>query len=65
MHPNVCGADRLGRAALGLTLLAVGYRHRDRTPATLAFVAGSDVLATAVIRRCPLNALFGIDTCSS
>ena len=65
MEKNVCGLDRVGRVVLGLALLAFGYRNRDRTPGTLAFVAGSDVLATAVIKRCPLNALFGVDTCGS
>lgn len=61
---NVCRFDRLVRAVGGLTLLVVGYRNRETTRGTLAFVAGSDILATAVIQRCPLNALFGIDTCS-
>ena len=64
MEPNVCRSDRLVRIVGGLVLLAVGYRTRDTTRGTLAFVAGSDVLATAVIQRCPLNALFGIDSCS-
>ncbi|WIV68525.1 YgaP family membrane protein [Natrialbaceae archaeon AArc-T1-2] len=63
MERNVGGLDRIGRVVLELTLLIVGYRNRDETPGTLAFVAGSDILATAVIGRCPLNALCGIDTC--
>ncbi|MFC6716097.1 DUF2892 domain-containing protein [Natrialbaceae archaeon GCM10025810] len=65
MDRNVCGADRALRVVVGLFLLATGYRARDRTAGTLAFVLGSDLLATAVIRRCPVNALLGIDTCSS
>ena len=65
MQPNVGGVDRLLRIVGGLALLSIGYRNRDRTLGTLAFVAGSDVLATAVLQRCPMNALFGIDTCSS
>lgn len=60
---NVGGADRALRIVLGLSLLATGYRTRDRTAGTLAFVLGSDILATAVIRRCPVNAVLGIDTC--
>ncbi|THE65471.1 DUF2892 domain-containing protein [Salinadaptatus halalkaliphilus] len=40
-----------------------GYRNRDRTIGTLAFVAGSDLFATAVIQRCPANALLGTNTC--
>ncbi|RQG97439.1 YgaP family membrane protein [Natrarchaeobius oligotrophus] len=65
MEKNVGGFDRPLRFVLGATLLAFGYRNRDRTVGTLAFVAGSDVFATAIIRRCPVNALLGIDTCGS
>ncbi|MFP8952779.1 DUF2892 domain-containing protein [Natrialbaceae archaeon A-arb3/5] len=65
MNKNVGGFDRTLRVLAGIALLLVGYRYRERTAGTLAFVAGSDVLATAVIQRCPLNALFGIDTCGT
>ncbi|TMT85145.1 DUF2892 domain-containing protein [Haloterrigena sp. H1] len=65
MDRNVCGIDRLGRVFLSAILLVAGYRNRQRTLGTLAFVAGSDLLATAVIQRCPLNALLGIDTCDT
>lgn len=64
MDKNVGGLDRVWRVVGGLALLAFGYRNRDRTIGTLAFVAGSDIFATAIIQRCPLNAVFGIDTCS-
>ena len=63
MDKNVGGFDRTLRIVLGAALLLFGYRNRDRTAGTLAFVAGSDVFATAVIQRCPVNAVFGIDTC--
>ncbi|WP_049889329.1 YgaP family membrane protein [Natronolimnohabitans innermongolicus] len=63
MDRNVGGIDRIWRIVAGVALLVYGYRNRDRTVGTLAFVAGSDVFATAVIQRCPLNALFGINTC--
>ena len=63
MDKNVGGFDRVLRVVLGAALLLFGYRNRDRPVGTLAFVAGSDVFATAVIQRCPLNAVFGIDTC--
>ena len=63
MEKNVGGFDRLLRVVLGTALLLFGYRNRNRTVGTLAFVAGSDVFATAVIQRCPMNAVFGIDTC--
>lgn len=65
MQPNVGGVDRVLRIVGGVVLLSVGYLNRDRTLGTLAFVAGSDITATAIIQRCPMNALFGIDTCSS
>lgn len=64
MEPNVGGLDRIGRVVASLALLAVGYRNRGKTAGTLAFIAGSDLLATAAVQRCPVNALFGIDTCS-
>ncbi|RKD93964.1 YgaP family membrane protein [Halopiger aswanensis] len=64
MDKNVGGLDRAMRTVLAVALLVFGYRNRDRTLGTLAFVVGSDVLATALIQRCPVNALFGIDTCS-
>ena len=64
MNPNVGGLDRLLRVVVGIALLVVGYRNRGQTLGTLAFVAGSDVLATAIIQRCPANELLGIDTCS-
>lgn len=65
MERNVGGIDRIGRVVLAAALLLIGYRTRDRTLGTLAFIAGSDLLATAVIQRCPVNALLGIDTCGS
>lgn len=65
MERNVGGFDRTLRIVLGTALLLFGYRNRDRTAGTLAFVAGSDVFATAIIRRCPVNALLGIDTCGT
>lgn len=65
MDRNVGGVDRALRVVVAVALLAVGYRNRDRFVGTLAFVAGSDLLATAAIQRCPGNAVLGIDTCPS
>ena len=64
MERNVGGLDRIGRIVVSLALLAFGYRNRGRTIGTLAFIGGTDLLATVVIQRCPVNALLGIDTCS-
>ena len=65
MKRNVGGIDRVLRFVLGITLLVVGYRNRERTAGTLAFIAGSDICATAIIQRCPVNALVGLDTSSA
>lgn len=65
MERNVGGFDRLGRVILAAILLVVGYRNRTRTLGSLVFIAGSDLLATAVIQRCPVNSLLGIDTCGT
>lgn len=64
MDRNVGRVDRTWRIMAAIALLAFGYRNRGTTLGTLSFVGGSDLLATAVIRRCPVNALLGIDTCS-
>ena len=63
MDRNVGEFDRTLRVGLGVVLLIVGYRNRGKTAGTLAFIAGSDITATAIIQRCPANALLGIDTC--
>lgn len=65
MEKNVGGFDRTSRFVLAAALLLIGYRNRSRTLGTLLFVAGSDILATAIIQRCPVNALLGIDTCGT
>ncbi|QLK24527.1 DUF2892 domain-containing protein [Natrinema zhouii] len=65
MDRNVGGFDRLGRVILAAILLAVGYQNRNRTLGSLVFIAGSDLLATAVIQRCPVNSFLGIDTCGT
>ncbi|MFC4439857.1 MULTISPECIES: YgaP family membrane protein [Natrialbaceae] len=51
------------RVVPGAALLIVGYRNRERTAGSLAFIAGSDIVATAIIQRCPGNTVLGIDTC--
>ncbi|MCU4926991.1 DUF2892 domain-containing protein [Halobacteria archaeon AArc-dxtr1] len=63
MDRNVGGLDRFLRFVVAITLVGYGYRTRSRLSGTLAFLAGFDLFATAVIQRCPLNALLGIDTC--
>ena len=75
MEPNVGGYDRLARLALGVVLVAVsvaGYAGfvplafgplPQALTAVFVGVVGVVLLVTAATRRCPLNAVAGIDTC--
>ena len=40
MERNVGGLDRVERIVVSFALLAFGYRNRDRTVGTLAFIGG-------------------------
>ncbi|RQG94660.1 YgaP family membrane protein [Natrarchaeobius chitinivorans] len=64
MEKNVGGYDRPLRFLIGAALLTFGYRNREQTVGTIAFLMGSDLFSTAVIQRCPVSAVFGIDTCN-
>jgi len=63
MDRNVGGRDRRLRILLGLVLFVMGYRRRETASGKLLALAGLDLLVTALVQRCPLNALLGIDTC--
>ena len=69
MEKNVCGGDRLVRALLGLVLLGGlrrSRRGRDRTVSVreiLAVYAVAELSVNVFAQWCPLNALFGVDTC--
>jgi len=75
MEPNVGGADRTVRVALGvlalLSSLAVVVYGDGLTGARQVVVATAMLLFTAVmfatagVRRCPINALLGRNTCRS
>jgi len=60
---NVGRVDRIGRIVLAAAFLPTGYRNRDRTCGSMAFVAAGDLLATAAGHRCPVNAMLEIDVC--
>lgn len=66
MRENVGGEDRLARALLGPTLVALGYArwggHRGAPAGLLAMMAGAVITETAITRVCPLNEALGIDT---
>ncbi|MFC4248948.1 DUF2892 domain-containing protein [Natribaculum luteum] len=75
MEPNVGGFDRTVRIALGLAFLSIalaavasGSTLGESTRTVL--VAGTSLvaavlLASAILQRCPVNRLLGIDTCET
>ncbi len=64
MKCNVGGADRTIRIVIGIVLIAVGLLYPlPMLWQTVLFVVGAVALVTALIRYCPANALFGINTC--
>lgn len=72
MKKNVCGADRIARAGLGVYLLAYLLQSRRRREGTRSFSARELLLVYGIAELsvnvfaqwCPLNALFQIDSCS-
>ena len=66
MKCNVGGVDRGARLVLGIVLLLVGLLAPLTSGwRTLVFVLAAIALVTALIRFCPANAVFGIDTCKA
>jgi len=69
MNKNVGGYDRLGRLIVGplLVLVAVvglvGAIPVGPLVAGVALVIGLVLAVTGAVQRCPLNALFGVNTC--
>ena len=74
MDKNVGGYDRIARLVAGPILLALGIAAlagmvtlaEGTTGTALAAIAaliGVVFLGTALIQKCPLNSLLGIDTC--
>ncbi len=61
MKRNVGGIDRTGRIVIGIVLLVVALA----APIEMAWriVAAAVALVTAIVRFCPANAIFGINTC--
>jgi uncharacterized membrane protein len=62
MDKNVGGFDRRLRILTGIALLSYALRARG-FKRVVALLAGADLLLTAAIQHCPMNALLGIDTC--
>lgn len=64
MKCNVGGVDRTGRIVIGIVLLVVGLAAPlEMTWRIVALVVAAIALVTAVVRFCPANAIFGINTC--
>lgn len=64
MKLNVGGYDRIGRFVLGVVLLLVGMAAPISGALQVAvFVIAAIALVTAVVQYCPVNQLFGINTC--
>ncbi|HKK13069.1 MAG TPA: DUF2892 domain-containing protein [Gammaproteobacteria bacterium] len=64
MNCNVGGIDRAARTVIGVALLVVwGVVPLSALWSTVVLVVGAILLITALARTCPLNALFGINTC--
>ena len=61
---NVGGLDRIIRLVLGVVLIAVAIvADLSGTTAVVVYVIAAIALLTGVVQFCPLNALFGFNSC--
>ena len=61
---NVGGYDRIVRLVVGVILIALAFFEIvTGTAAIIAYVLAAIALVTGLVMFCPLNALFGINTC--
>ena len=64
MRCNVGGMDRTVRLVVGAALILVGlFAELSTSWRVLAFVVAGVLVGAALLRFCPANALFGINTC--
>lgn len=75
MEKNVGGYDRIGRLALGAVLLLAGVAGYagfvwlaygplpQALTSIIAALIGVILLVTGGTQKCPLNSIFGINTC--
>lgn len=62
---NVGGADKTARLVLGILLVAVGlFADLGTTWTIIVYAAAVIALLTAFVGYCPLNTLFGRNTCA-
>lgn len=65
MKCNVGGMDRNIRIVVGIALLLIGLiAPIGTTWQIIALVVAAVALVTAFVHFCPVNAMFGIDTCA-
>lgn len=65
MKCNVGGMDMTVRLIAGLVLLVIGLTiPMNAIVQVIVFVVAAIALITGIIRYCPANALFGINTCA-
>lgn len=66
LSANVGGLDRGMRLVLGIVLIALAFFNVfSGTWAIIAYTIGAIALITGIIKFCPANALFGINTCKT
>ncbi|HXU93093.1 MAG TPA: DUF2892 domain-containing protein [Gallionella sp.] len=64
MKCNVGGLDRTGRIVIGIVLLIVGLvAPIGMVWRVVALIVAAIALITAIVRFCPANAIFGVNTC--
>jgi len=64
MKCNVGGMDRTSRIVIGVVLLAVGLMAPiEMIWRIVALAVAAIALLTAIMRFCPVNTIFGVDTC--
>jgi len=63
MKCNVGSTDRTIRLILGVVLLLLAFFTLKGTAALVSGLLGAIFVVTALIRFCPLYAIFGINTC--
>lgn len=64
MRCNVGGIDRTGRIVIGIVLIVVGLLAPvEMAWRVAALVIAAIALVTAIVRFCPANAIFGVNTC--
>ncbi|MHB0887712.1 YgaP family membrane protein [Acidithiobacillus sp.] len=64
MQCNVGGVDRVGRIVIGVVLLLVWFLvPLGLVWQVVVLVIAAIALVTGIVRFCPLNTAFGINTC--